>query len=267
MTISSLQSVLNDIAKYRQQLQDYEKPDAQNLRNHDIPLVNRAVAGVLSTSATSQQILTLVAGGQLARAHTVEYSQQAPALNSTLDATTQLGTLEQNEARTAADQAQQESGRSTLLVFFLTTLCLLLSILLALVITRSLTKPLKSLLRATDAIAAGDLTVDPQVARGDEIGRLASAYDKMRLSLRSTIASLTLERQHTQAVIDATADGVILVDGELRILKFNPGLNTCAAGRLMKPLAAIAGKYWAAKNPPRWIRRIQNRHLHYWLHC
>ncbi len=249
LTISSLQSVLKDIAKYRQQLQDYERPDAQNLRNHDIPLVNRAVVGVLSTSATSRQIQTLVDGGQLARALTIEYSQQAPALASTLDAITQLGTLEQNEARTAADQMQQESGRSTVLVFLLTTLCLLLSILLALVITRSLTKPLKSLLRATDAIADGDLTVDPQIARGDEIGRLASAYDKMRLSLRSTIASLTLERQHTQAVIDATADGVILVDEKLRILKFNPAAEHLCGWPVDEAIGCYCWEVLGCKDP------------------
>jgi two-component system, OmpR family, sensor histidine kinase VicK len=116
-------------------------------------------------------------------------------------------------------------------VFALTALCLLLSIVLASIITRSLTKPLKVLLHTTEAIAAGDLNVEAQVERTDEIGRLASAYDKMRLSLRSTIASLSLERQQTQAIIDATADGVILVDEAHKILKFNPAAEHLSGWR------------------------------------
>ena len=93
---------------------------------------------------------------------------------------------------------------------------------LAVIITRSLTRPLKVLLHSTEEIAAGNLDVEPEVKRGDEIGRLATAYDKMRLSLRSTIASLRLERQQTQAVIDATADGIMVIDEAHRIVKCNP---------------------------------------------
>ncbi|MGZ3609641.1 MAG: HAMP domain-containing protein [Ktedonobacteraceae bacterium] len=93
---------------------------------------------------------------------------------------------------------------------------------LAVIITRSLTRPLNVLLHSTEEIAAGNLNVKPRVNRSDEIGRLASAYDKMRLSLRSTIASLSLERQQTQAAIDASADGIIVIDEALRIVKCNP---------------------------------------------
>ncbi len=221
-TLSELALVLKDIARDRQQLLAFESPAQRNVKAKDFPLVQRVADGILKTSALSEHIQTLVKQEQFAQARTVDLGQMEPLRHSTIAIVTQLVTIEQAEAANVAAQAQQESGRSTLFVFALTALCLLLSMTLAVIITRSLTRPLKVLLYTTEAIAAGDLNVEPQVEHTDEIGRLASAYDKMRLSLRSTIASLSLERQQTQAIIDTTADGIIVVDGAQKIVKCNP---------------------------------------------
>jgi PAS domain S-box-containing protein len=224
--LSELAIVLKDIDGDCQQLLTLERSEAG-----DFPLVQKIAESVLKTRTFSERIQTLIEHGQFAQARAVDLRQQNPLLLSTIAAVTQLGTKEQAEDVADAAQTQQESEKSTLFVLALTALCLLLSIVLATIITRSLTKPLKILLHTTEAIAAGDLNVEAQVERTDEIGRLASAYDKMRLSLHSTIASLSLERQQTQAIIDATADGVILVDGSHKILKFNPAAEHLSGWR------------------------------------
>ena len=221
-TLTELALVLKDIARDRQQLLAFESLDQRNVNARDFPQVQRVADGVLTTSTLSQHIQTLVTHAHITQARTVDLGQMEPLRLATIATVTQLVTIEQAEASNVAAQAQQESGRSTLFVFALTALCLLLSMALAVIITRSLTRPLKVLLNTTEAIAAGNLNVEPQVERTDEIGRLASAYDKMRWSLRSTIASLSMERQQTQAVIDASADGVIVVDEALKIVKCNP---------------------------------------------
>ncbi len=224
--LSELAIVLKDIDGDCQRLLTLERSEAG-----DFPLVQKIAESVLKTSALSERIQALIEYGQFAQARAVDLRQQNPLLLSTIAAVTQLGTKERAEDVADAAQTQQESEKSTLFVFALTVLGLLLSIVLASIITRSLTKPLNVLLHTTEAIAAGDLNVEAQVERTDEIGRLASAYDKMRLSLRSTIASLRLERQQTQAIIDATADGVILVDGSHKILKFNPAAEHLSGWR------------------------------------
>jgi PAS domain S-box-containing protein len=225
-TLSELALVLKDIDGDCQQLLTLERSEAG-----DFPLMQKIADSVPKTRALSERIQALIEHGQFAQARTVDLRQQNPLLLSTIAAVTQLGTKERAEDVTDTAQTQQESGKSTLFVFALTVLGLLLSIVLASIITRSMTKPLNVLLHTTEAIAAGDLNVEAQVERTDEIGRLASAYDKMRLSLRSTIASLSLERQQTQAIIDATADGVILVDGSHKILKFNPAAEHLSGWR------------------------------------
>ena len=233
-TLSELALVLKDIDGDCQQLLAFERPEPK-----DFLLVQKIADNLLQTKALSGRIQTLAQNAQFAQAHTIDFRQQGPRLLSTISLLTQFDTSEQVETANDAIQTQQDSEKATLLVFALTALGLFLSLVLAVAITRSLTRPLKALLYTTEAIAAGDLNVEVQVERVDEIGRLASAYDKMRLSLRSTIASLSLERQHTQAIIDATADGVILVDEAHKILKCNP-----AAERLSGWQASEAiGKY------------------------
>lgn len=221
-TLSELAFLLKEIAGDRQHLLAFENPGTKNVNVRDFPLVKKVADGVLRSSALSQTIQTLVTQAQFAQARSIDVGQMEPLRFATIATVTQLVSLEQAEASNVAAQAQQESRKSTLFVFVLTALYLFLSMALAIIITRSLTRPLKVLLHTTEAMASGNLDVKPQVMRNDEIGRLASVYDKMRRSLRSTIASLSLERQQTQAVIDASADGLIVVDAALKIVKCNP---------------------------------------------
>jgi PAS domain S-box-containing protein len=215
--VAELTSVLKDLHADCQQLLEFEKSEPK-----DFSVLQRITDGVDKARIISERLQTLVQQTHFAQANAIEQQQQEPLLLSTIATITQLDTMEQAEDAKDTIQTQQDSKDATNFVFALTTLGLLLSIVLAILITRSLTGPLKVLLSTTEAIASGNLQVEAQVESTDEIGRLASAYEKMRLNLRSTIASLNLERQQTQAIIDATADGIILIDGAYKILKCNP---------------------------------------------
>ena len=216
-TLSELTTVLKDIDEDCQQLLSFEKTEPK-----DLPQAQKIVRDLLRTREISIRIQTLTGQAAIAQARMLDLTVQEPLLQSTIAALTQLGSVEQNETANDAIRTQRQSEQATLLVFALTALSLVLSIVLAIAFTRSLTRPLRALLHTTEAIAAGNLDVEVPIQRMDEIGRLALAYDKMRLSLRSTIASLSRERQHTQAIIDATADGVILLDETFKVLKCNP---------------------------------------------
>lgn len=68
-----------------------------------------------------------------------------------------------------------------------------LALLIAIVgVTRSITMPLKRLVRTASEIARGNLDEAlPPVHSGDEVGELAKSFDEMRLSLRDYIDNLT----------------------------------------------------------------------------
>ena len=69
---------------------------------------------------------------------------------------------------------------------------LLLLSLAVLLIARSITNPLRAMVPVAEKIGAGDFDVElPPQARGDEVGKLSAALDRMRGSLKDYIARLT----------------------------------------------------------------------------
>jgi methyl-accepting chemotaxis protein len=97
----------------------------------------------------------------------------------------------------------------------LSGLALLLSILFAVLITRSISVPVKRLVRAARTIADGDLTTDMEVNSRDEVGQLADALREMGGKLGAVISQLSgiaansavfAHELHTDA--ELIADGV-----------------------------------------------------------
>ncbi len=221
--ISNLDVILRDLAKQRVALNSFE-PSGAVTSLKDSKTVRIIVDGISQAVQIFAQIKQLVAQGNWTQARQLYTKQQEPLLTTMLDASAKLRTLEQQETTADAQTVQRDSSEASLLILAITAVALLLSILLALLITRSLTRPLSQLLVATGTIASGNLDYETKIMRNDEVGRLAVAFDHMRLSLRSTIAMLALERRQTQAIIEASTDGVLLVDAKRRVLQCNPSV-------------------------------------------
>lgn len=220
--LRSLSAAISGVAKEHALLLQQEPPDTRSSVKNDTPLVNTISKDIVQSAANSQKIQTLIKNKHYTEAYNLEQGTQNALFQNLLTTISRLRSLEASEANIVAQQAQQNSRASTTLILELTALALLLAVVLALIFTRSLTKTLAKLVKASDSIAAGNLEEEPQVYRRDELGHLAEAFDRMRLGLRSTIATLALERQQTQAIIDTGVDGLMLVDEQGIILQFNP---------------------------------------------
>ncbi|MCL4543880.1 MAG: ATP-binding protein [Chloroflexi bacterium] len=229
--LTTLTSTLEKIAHYRATLIAFEPPDKQHPVVTDTPLVQQLIDALARSSVVTQQIQALVQSGRIVEARALEQRQQEPLLDTALAVTAKLRTLEQTEAATVAGQVQESSSAATRLVLALTLFSMPLALVLALLITRSLTSPLAALLSATESLAAGKLDVSPQISAGDEIGRLATAFETMRCNLRTTIASLAFQRRQVQAIIDASMDGVVLIGQQRTIVQFNPGAERLSGWR------------------------------------
>lgn len=220
--LAALQAALNQVSTQRAILMGFESPDALSATPNDAGPMHQLEAGIPKSLVLSKQIQDLVKSGRLEEARAIENNQQAPLLQSLLDATARLRDLEQQEVAAAAAQVQQQSNQATATILALTLLSVPLSVLLAVLVTRSLTKPLSSLVQVTRAAATGEAASEAPTVPSDELRQLASAFGSMNLNLRTAIASLAQERAQTQGIIDASADGMMLVDAERSILQFNP---------------------------------------------
>lgn len=206
----------------------------------DARLINDLKSGMRTNVALTRRIRGLNARGKYVQSLNLFVTRQAPLLNRLARITGRLRTVEQAEATAAAAKAQSESQASNRLITILIVLSVPLLLLFAWAFTRSLTRPLRSLLQATQKMAAGDLDASPQVTSHDEIGQLAAAFDMMRMNLRDNIAELELERQQTQALIDASADGVMVVDASHHVLQMNPAAEHLSGWEQ----AEATGQHW-----------------------
>ena len=86
-------------------------------------------------------------------------------------------------------------------------------------ITRQLTRPLKQLADAADRIAEGDLTQPVRVTSEDEVGRVGTAFEGMRVRLKGRIEDLSLLLAVSRAVsatLDLSAGMPYILEGALR---------------------------------------------------
>ncbi|MDH2413671.1 methyl-accepting chemotaxis protein [Nocardioides sp. CER19] len=83
-------------------------------------------------------------------------------------------------------------------------LALLTAILLSIVVTRSIVRPLRRSVDALTRVADGDLTASPGIDQGDEVGRLAAAFDASMASLRGIVSTLA----ESADTLSGTAAGI-----------------------------------------------------------
>lgn len=79
------------------------------------------------------------------------------------------------------------------LVIMIGGILVIIGIVIAWLISRNITKPLKKLTAAASAIAGGDFSSPVQVERGDEVGKLATAFNVMTVHVHT--AQLDLEKK------------------------------------------------------------------------
>jgi methyl-accepting chemotaxis protein len=86
-------------------------------------------------------------------------------------------------------------SRSTLMVYAALTLGLVVSVVLALAVSRSLLRPLRRVNDVLAALADGDLTKVTEVRSKDEMGVMAAALDRAMENLRDTVQALSASAQ------------------------------------------------------------------------
>ena len=77
----------------------------------------------------------------------------------------------------------------------------------ALVLARSLTAPIRRLIAAMGTLGRGDLGHRLAERRRDEIGQIATAFNRMATDLQET----TVSRDHVSSILDSMSDAVIVV--------------------------------------------------------
>jgi two-component system phosphate regulon sensor histidine kinase PhoR len=123
---------------------------------------------------------------------------------------------------------------------------LLLAAFLAYYAGRALERSTRELVVTAQAMAAGDLSArSPTHGPGgsdDELGRLGRALDRLGEQLAAQLAQLRGERDRLNAIVEAMAEGVLVLDAQRRVVLANPAVRRILALPGDRPQDAAPGQ-------------------------
>jgi signal transduction histidine kinase len=97
-----------------------------------------------------------------------------------------------------------------------------LSLALALLVGRTLSRPIETLQIASERVGAGNLKVRLPEDRRDEFGAVFGAFNRMVLRIRRARRALLRTTRRTQAIVEEVATGVVALDAGGRVTLVNP---------------------------------------------
>jgi len=164
----------------------------------------------------------------LAPIHRVESpGRAAPRPTDAAEPHKQVGWVSVSLSRAAL---QTEQNRILFQSLFMVVLGLVVTVVFALRMARTVTRPVLSLTRAVDKIKNGQLDHRVATLSGGEVGRLEDGINAMAAALQEardkekkrSEDALFLEKVRAQVTLESIGDGVITTDAEGRIVYMNP---------------------------------------------
>lgn len=102
--------------------------------------------------------------------------------------------------------ADQTAARTRRVLWIVVGLTFAMAAVLAIALTRNITRPLRSLRDVALRIAGGDLTPDVTVESGDEVGALAGSFQRMVTHLRGLVGTLKSAAQDLALAAEQLSD-------------------------------------------------------------
>ncbi|KIU22999.1 Sensor protein kinase WalK [Weissella cibaria] len=116
------------------------------------------------------------------------------------------------EVRASLETVYDNLNHISLIYFSASLLAVMLGVVMAVIISRSLTKPIAEINDRTTRIAQGDYSGGILVRSNDEIGQLAENVNALAVRIEETTNSTEFERRRLDSVLEHMTDGVIATD-------------------------------------------------------
>ena len=137
-----------------------------------------------------QKYIEQVKAGELDKAKTILLTSMRAAQSQYFAAAEGVIDYQRKMAKEAATSAEEDATRAETLIFVLCLVGLLLSIVAAMFIIRSITGPVAKTVQLAETMAKGDLTVQLAVEQKDEIGVMAKSMNQTLGQLRGMIGEI-----------------------------------------------------------------------------
>ncbi|TWI42983.1 methyl-accepting chemotaxis protein [Pseudoduganella flava] len=154
-------------------------------------------------TGTRKTMLTAKSGGDMAAAQRIYAGDLNTTREAYLAALASLLKTQQDalDATAIEIHGNYESGRNLLIALGVSAI--VIGVLLAWRITRTITEPLRQAVRVAENVSSGDLTSDIDVGSSDETGQLMRALQKMNGSLMTIVGQV---RNGTETITTASSE-------------------------------------------------------------
>jgi len=154
------------------------------------------------------------------------YQTIIPIFEQIREHSDRLQNLNQSAMKAASDNAQQVSNQAIWSMAIAGITAAGIGLGFSLLLTRRIVQPLTEMTTATEKIASGEYDIALQVKSKDELGMLAREITTMSQKLKAfrdlNVGKVIVEKQRSDAIVQSIADGIIVVDSELKIIAINP---------------------------------------------
>jgi two-component system, OmpR family, phosphate regulon sensor histidine kinase PhoR len=137
-------------------------------------------------------------------------------------------------------------------IFLITLIILSISLFIAYLFSRSLSKPIKELSSASQKVAQQDFNVRVFLKGNDELKELADSFNSMVLQMRSLFSQLTHQKEELNSIISSLQEGLLVLDRHDMVLICNDSFTK------MTSKVQTKGKfYWEAFREPQFDELIK----------
>ncbi len=119
------------------------------------------------------------------------------------------------------EQKYTEISNTALIFFTASLIAGLISIVVALLVARSITKPIKEMQKQAVRIAQGDYSEKVDVQGHDELSQLAETFNKLSDRIEDAQDTMEAERNRLDSVLTHMTDGVIATDRRGKVITIN----------------------------------------------
>ncbi|MFZ6645260.1 methyl-accepting chemotaxis protein [Undibacterium sp. TJN25] len=153
--------------------------------------------------AGKEAVMNARKGGDAAAAERAYNEIFVPASKNYEGKVMELLTMQRKSIDMTAAAIDQANDRSTSLMIVLSVLLVAIGVVAAVIISRSITMPLKQAIHTATMVAAGDLTTAINTSGRDEIGELMLALEAMNEALRKIVSQV---KSGTYAIAGAAGE-------------------------------------------------------------
>ncbi|APR07205.1 cell wall metabolism sensor histidine kinase WalK [Lentilactobacillus parabuchneri] len=146
------------------------------------------------------------------------YTLISPLIKSSNNNSTVVGVV---YTRANLDSVYDSINSVTLIYLFAASIAIILGLLISIVISRAITRPIEEMKKQTIRIARGDYSGQVHVYGNDELGQLASAVNNLSVRVEESHESTESERRRLDSVLANMTDGVLATDRRGNVIIIN----------------------------------------------